>query len=818
MTLTLSKFFAVFAAVSILFTAAGCTGILVSSAKLVENSDSNIEIILPPDVRREDAEAANILAREISKLSASGRVKVSFFKSGESPKSTRIFLKKRRNTADITPDNLDISAYGKFEIIVAGDKITIEYPDKSRALNAVGIFLRKLCGMDFYAPSEIGTHFKKHNNFSIPAGKYVFYDSFASVGVYTLPLDKSNLKALREWQQLNGVHFLLNRFSHNLNNIFDAEFMRKYPEMVARKRNGSLKPWAQPDILNPIAAPQAAKKAEEFFVKNPDKKMFSVGINDSSEFDERPRTLASKDGYFRGYPNYSKAVFEFSSKAAKLIAKSNPTKFVGCIAYLSCEKPPEWKLPKNLIPYFTTDRANYFDGNFKELDFKTLKDWGDKTSLFGIYDYAYGSGYVFPRAIEEYFTEGIAHAYEAGARAYYVEINPFFAYDAQKCAAIFAALENPENPDTVSETLDKFYDNYYGVSGLYIKKFFAISENTWKAKRESLHDATRWLSLFKLESSNELFADKDISQMQTALNNAADIAKISKDKKYANRVRELELTFDFGKSVRTAYLLKKQIFESVNAGISSDSLIRLCTSLNDAEKAKENAYQKLKTQSLYPLPAFNDFCFSDILNPSIQAAQYLLKMGINSEKLKGVFTSNDVLIAEKLISKPSAELLQTDGGFENVATPPSDNIKPSPIWLPYADDYDGHTMLISRRAARTGNYGIEFSMCENSAISRTFNISENQVCLFEGWYRGSISAGTACYATIAFFGENNKYLGRKTVLFNVSDGDKFLHFVCAAKAPPKTLSATASLFASRMKRGDFLYADDLKIKIFNNQQ
>lgn len=73
--------------------------------------------------------------------------------------------------------------------------------------------------------------------------------------------------------------------------------------------------------------------------------MFSVGIDDFSEFDERPQTLAHKRGYFRGFPDYSNAVFEFSAKSAKLIAQKHPSKLVGCIAYLACENPPSFTLP-----------------------------------------------------------------------------------------------------------------------------------------------------------------------------------------------------------------------------------------------------------------------------------------------------------------------------------------------------------------------------------------------------------------------------------------------------------------------------------------
>ena len=113
--------------------------------------------------------------------------------------------------------------------------------------------------------------------------------------------------------------------------------------------------------------------------------MFSVGIDDFSEFDERPKTLAHKRGYLGSSRLTSNAVFEFSAKSARLIAQKHPSKLVGCIAYLACENPPSFMLPGNLVPYFTTDRANYFDAKYKELDFKTLDAWGKSAKFFLAY-------------------------------------------------------------------------------------------------------------------------------------------------------------------------------------------------------------------------------------------------------------------------------------------------------------------------------------------------------------------------------------------------------------------------------------------------
>lgn len=779
---------------------------LFGDTHIIENGSCEMEIILPQNVHKADAEAANTLARELAKLACGGNIKVSFFDGNSRPK-TKIFFKKCATSQP--PQELS-----SIRIKSDSGNIEIEYPDESRAMNAVGVFLRKFCGMRFYAPGELGTHFEKKKSLSIPDGESEFKDAFFSIGFYAPTKDAKRRGEVSRWLKLNGAHLTAGNFSHNLKNIFDEEFRRKHPEILARDSDGSIKYLAQYDILNPAAAEQAAKKADEYFLEYPQAKMFSVGIDDFSEFDERPQTLAHKRGYFRGFPDYSNAVFEFSAKSAKLIAQKHPSKLVGCIAYLACENPPSFRLPENLVPYFTTDRANYFDAKYKELDFKTLDAWGKTAKTFGIYDYAYGSPYPFPREIGPAIAEGIARAHKAGARAYYAELNPVYAYDAKKCAEIFAALENPEDPDAAKIAGEEFYKNFYGAAGKYVKDFFDTAQNVQFAKRAARGDSARWLGLFKLESSAEIFDECDISEMENSLRFAKISAATSENKKYLKRVESLELAFNFGKLCNSEYRLKKKIFYRLNSRAPAQEIMSLMSELRALSDKKRDALKACETGGAYPAAMFTELLFTDNLNPSIQAAQYLLSKGVGKREISGIFTEEEIKIASAANIKNCADAFGGDGGFENVGMNGAyEQSFPKEKWILFECDYDGAKMKISKRAARTGKYGAEFVMCENSAISKSLKANPGEIFVFEGYYRGRITPGTACYATIVFFDKGGKYLGRKSSLFNVSEGDKFLKFICAAVAPENADSAMVSLFASRMKGGDFLFVDDLSLKI-----
>ena len=152
-----------FAAVGIFLAAA--TGesfpLLGGSTTIVENGNADIEIVLPNDVRKEDATAANVLAENLAKLARGGNIKVSYIEKKESAR-TKIFLKKtERKLGEYFFDG------GKISVRAKSGNIEIAYPDETRALNAVGLFLRKFCGMRFYAPSEVGTYYVKRDDFFI---------------------------------------------------------------------------------------------------------------------------------------------------------------------------------------------------------------------------------------------------------------------------------------------------------------------------------------------------------------------------------------------------------------------------------------------------------------------------------------------------------------------------------------------------------------------------------------------------------------------------------------------------------------------------
>lgn len=769
---------------------------LLSDVCLISNGDIDTDIILPKNVNKTDAEAANILANYLCKLAYKGNVRVKFF-GDNSVAKTKIFLQKSQKE----PTTLGIPKQDNIKITIASNTIKIEYPNSSRAKNAVGLFLREKCNMRFYAPSELGIVFEKQKKLKLTAGTQTFTDAFISTNIFC---GLRNNKDVNDWLLLNGINPALPSFSHNFNKIFSKEFLEENPEIKPRLANGDEKKiFTQPDILNPISVNQATKVADNYFTKNPFAKIFSIGIHDTSEFDERPHTLSKKRGYFRGFPDYSDVVFDFSANVAKQVSKKYPQKLIGCLAYLSCERPPSFLLPYNLVPFITTDRSNYFDSEYKNADLNNLKEWNKKALLFGIYDYSYGAPYYFPRPIQNYLAEGISAAYNIGARAYFAELQPIFPYDAPKCAVVFEMLKNPlSNPSLIE---DEFYERFYKSASNPIKKFFEIAKNAW-ASREKLGVNQRWLSLFRVESSMDIFDDKKINAMQKHLDFAKHLAEISENKIVIERIEKLQDTFNLAKASFKNYKLKTEIYKKINAKAGANEILKLCNLEAESEVEKQTALQKIISDTSYPVPlnissvnARNTQCHEF-------AAAYLLKCGMQKDELKNLFGRKTIELAEAINSKSTKNLLEDCGTFE------SGNLD---AWQHYIMDYDGVELNVSEETAKSGKRSVKFLMAENSGISKIFKISQNAKCVLSGWQKGYITLGTSCYASLVFYSKSGKAILRKTFIFPTSEGKYFSKFICAEKAPKGATYVSVSVFASRMKKPDYLFVDDLSFTVSN---
>lgn len=792
-------------AAALFFAALTCGAFFKSDVALIENGTINAEIIPPYAAQKPETEAARTLAKFLAKIARGGNVNVALSPSGN-PEKTKIFLKKNPDALTPSPQMEDLSRTNLYRFSFSGDEITIYYPRPEVATYAVGLFLRRHCGMEFFAPTELGLEYEKRENLKISAQDYTFKPSFDSVVIW----DGWESRDKKLYFAMRGNNRVFVNFSHNLSNIFNRKVFEEHPEFFAERYNynGILAPAfnAQPDFLNPEVPKFAAKDAIDFFREKPDEIMFSAGINDTTAYDQRPQTLAAKRGYFRGYPNYSDLYFPFANYVADAVAEEFPDKFIGCLAYLTTEDVPDSGVRRNVIPYTTTDRANYYDENFKAGDYALQKAWGESGAMFfGIYDYAYGAPFFVPRDITGYICDGIKRTHSYGARAYFAEAGALWAYDAPK---IWVAMNLLENVGADADALEKeFHERFYKGCAPKISRFFEIAKEAWAGR----HDGTRWLTLYKAESCADIFSEEQMAEMDNLLQEARFKAWEAKDPVLSKRVGELVLLFDVTRSMWAAWNLKKEIFRLVNDKAPAGQVADAVNKFADIDAKKKRALENFKRFSAYPNASL-DFWNADLSAPLDLAAVYIMEN--TPELADGLKLDDETIGRAKLFAQKKPANILLAGNFEPAFPTDAPTLPIPQFWVRTDEDFDGTLMRLSREAAYTGEYGLEFVMSQISGISATLNIAPGGNMLMEGMIRADFNIGAICYASLVFLDENMNILGRKTLIIPNVFRDRFAKFQVSAKAPENASYASINFFSTYMKKGGKVYLDDLKVYFF----
>ncbi len=726
-----------------------------------------------------ELEVASILSEELRKISkVVNRGQREFFSS---EKPAKIILRNTKKLDCSLPISKLINS-NEYLIRVGKNRIELEYPTSIKAGWIVGKFLRDFCKVKYFSPK-----YSDYNkaNLRFKYGEYYFSPSYFAVCF-------ADLKMSRRWRILNGVDVVADYFlfGHNLYKIIDTNTFKEAPYLFALKKNVdssySYNIHGQPDILNyrtqSFVADVAIKQLSN-------KKMFSIGINDSQTVDERPAYSIYKDGYFRGYPNWSNAVFEFSNEVAKKVSKEYPSAILGLLAYMICEKPPNFKLHKNLLPFYTCDRANNFEASYQNEDFNIIYQWGNSgVETFGIYEYLYGFPYLMPRDISVKSVSAIAHAHKCGARLYYAETESLWAYDAKKMWIITKLLEDCSLDYA---TLEKqFYADYFKSASGAMYTFFELANSIWYNRKIP----TKWLALYKAENALELLNDALLVKMENALQMAENLASIETDKDVFLRVLDVRKAFEITKSAYALYCSKLDMATLVQSDVDTDALI---------EALKK--YDTLKSKFLQA-----ENCASDVFMPVEKLGLYNTERFAPIDKMVQCLYSCGIKLDD--IKKLKLKNVDVDSTFLAVASAQKStylNFKNSK-WKRFKENFsvihkDYHKAFMGENLG-----SLVFKNCELSGIAHDFNIAEADKIVFAGNVKNISSAGTLCYASIVFLDENDNQLKRKTIVFSSQDN---IDFLLADVAPISSKKVNVAIYATRQKQGDIFAINKIEIKI-----
>ena len=742
----------------------------IVSQKALDISSASVEIVLPKGATESEREASVILRDELDNIQAYAGI------GAVNKKNICIYFVNTSKLDEDLPIECLINE-NNFAINIGKTAITLEYPSSDKSYWIVGKFLREFCKAEYFSPMPWGADYTDCS-LRFKVGRHEFSPDYVASQFFDYRL------SIR-WRALNGIDVSSKffNFSHNLSRIFTRELFEKEPEYFSIRRNdyGKLERmfWGQPDILNYRTQHYVADKALEVLQKQ---KMFSLGINDSSYVDESAEYRKYKRGYFRGFPDWSNSVFEFSNLVANRVCKTKPNAILGALAYFICENPPDFKIHKNIVPFYTTDRANYADKAYADADFEMLSKWGNSgCATFGIYEYMYGAPYLFARDISKFSTMAIARAYECGARFYFAETLSLWGYDACKMWLVARFIE--DTTEDFEKLQDFFFEKYYKDCADDMRKFFKLSRSVWMQRKEP----TYWLAFYKSENSLEKLNELLLSQMADALSNAKAKAKFSSDKNVSMRVEETSKLFNMTVSAYRFYISKLEFIDLLSSRVSTDKLLQAFRKYETLKQIFFDAFEQ-NCKMYYSLARFRNLYEQEKFLPFDAFIFELNK--------RGAFANSNDEILKKL--SQTSEFKAISSLSENVAF--SYGISK---WEDYRRsfgvverDFDG--AKIQPDCDAKGAL-FRFENCELTGISRYFSASENDAVAFSGLADNRASIGTLTYAGLLFLDKSKNVIKRKTFVFpNRTD----INFMLADICPKGTTTVAISIFATKQKKGD----------------
>ena len=350
-----------------------------------------------------------------------------------------------------------------------------------------------------------------------------------------------------EWSLRQRIHGRY-RFHHNLLNVFDpAKYYDEHPDWYPLRNGTRYRPtgssdhsW-QPCFATASSVKHAADIARAAWAANPDLESYSYGCNDGQGWCEcdgctaADRPIEAWDG-FEG--TYSYRFYGWLNRVAAELETTDPEKMLGCLAYSTYILPPEeMGLHRNIIPYLTSNRADYYERQFRRKDQQLLEWWGRVANQMGIYDYAYGMGFVIPRIYNGWFQKAIQHAVAHGVKGFYAEVYPNWGLDGHKLYVMARVLWDPDAD--IDAITDEWMSRMFREAAAPMAKHFALCERTWrKQKTGTGHWAYRMAAKPK---QFEVFPPKVLARCTRYMDEAAALAE---DDLVRKRIQFFRKTWD----------------------------------------------------------------------------------------------------------------------------------------------------------------------------------------------------------------------------------------------------------------------------------
>jgi len=482
----------------------------------VLDSNRQATVIYPAELTKVD-EASAELVSYLKKATGEEFHAVSEAEFRPATGAYPIYVGACQLTQDLFEDELAEMDQDAFLVVVEPRRVFLVGPTSHATYWAVCDFLERYAGVRWLIPGPLGEDVPHRDRITVPPIRRIETPKVLSRWW-------SGAQHGGNWSKRMRMRYR-HRFHHNLGNVFDPDkYFDEHPEYFAEY--GGNRSNNRPCLTEPATIEVAARTAREAWAADPSLESFSFGPMDGQNFCDCPTCHPLKRTIkFYGWPynNNSYLFFGWLNKVALELAKTDPDKLVGTLAYFSyVVPPPEMRFERNILPYMCVTIGNSAIPRCRRANYDLYRRWGDKVNQIGIYDYGYGMGYSIPRIYTHVFQDTIQYAVKHNLKGFYAEAYANWGLDGPRLYMMTHILWDPEV--NVDKLVNEWNERMFREAAEPMKKYFARCEQAWNEQPDPGGSDLRIWRLLGNPEQFRMFTPQIMTECTGYLDEAAAMA------------------------------------------------------------------------------------------------------------------------------------------------------------------------------------------------------------------------------------------------------------------------------------------------------
>jgi hypothetical protein len=422
-------------------------------------------------------------------------------------------------------------------------------------LNGVYHFLERYCGVRWYMPGELGTVVPRQPTLRVPATDETVAPDYEYRYPWLCNFEESPDDAL--WYRRVGFGAPCPvQIIHSFGTL--VKYRDRHPEYFAliggvRDFGGRscLGGEANLCLSNPAVADQWVKEICAYFDQHPEQKYYPLSPEDGMvKVCECPQCQAQVIPSMGDTGKFSDYVWRFVNTVAKGVRAKHPDRYVGCLAYESYLEPPSRleKLEPNVAIILCKTRGAFTNPEYQRRIYKSVKEWSRRTNnifFWEYYLYTWLPWRQLPVAYPHLISQDLRMLRDFG-KGEFIESESWvndgggpdsrpgrIACPATQHLNLYVTAKTLWNTRLdVDQTLDEYYEKFYGPAAPEMKTFWTTAETLWMSEQAEAG------SFGTGDNPADRFRPAEVVKLCQLLRDG--LAKVEDGSLFARRIRLLE--------------------------------------------------------------------------------------------------------------------------------------------------------------------------------------------------------------------------------------------------------------------------------------